>query len=70
MADIAEEIVCNVREELLDLNLPLRIGSIFIIVVVSILGSLSPVIYASFGAGAKSLSKQPLGSSFILRLGL
>jgi hypothetical protein len=64
------EIVCNVREKLINYDLPLRVGSVFIIVGVSILGSLSPVIYASFGAGAKSLNKQPLCSCFLLRLGL
>jgi hypothetical protein len=77
MAEIAEEIVCNVREDLLgkhpspltssDYDLPLHIASIFILVGASILGSLSPVLFASFGSG---MNKASPNSKFLLRLGL
>jgi zinc transporter 1/2/3 len=65
--EIAAEIICNAREDLSNYDLPLHIGSIFILVGASILGSLSPVLYASFGNGS---IKSSINSQFVIRLGL
>jgi hypothetical protein len=68
---MAEEIICNVREDLLDYDLPLHIGSIFILVGVSLLGSLSPVIYHTYGTGASEKSQgYNSNAKFMIRLGL
>jgi zinc transporter 1/2/3 len=69
MAEV-EEIICNVREDLLDYDLPLHIASIFILVGVSLLGSLSPVLYSIYGPSSKGSQHYDSNAKFMLRLGL
>jgi len=58
---------CNIAPELLQYDLNLHIGAIFILVTTSLLGSISPVLASSY------LSSKPdynSNASFVLRLGL
>ncbi|KAL3896389.1 MAG: hypothetical protein SGCHY_004104 [Lobulomycetales sp.] len=65
---LGAELECSVSEELENYDLPLHIASVFILLIVSLLGAMSPIIYALFGK--KDLAKQSYNSTpkFLLRL--